>query len=207
MSLLLRFSRFGVSRVPTRIPLHRISPPQLASSILLYSNETTDSTAEPNSFKNANFIECCVRNENNDKLPPHLQTKYLPKSIVDRINRRKESISIWSGDQSWANVKGTIANLSNKVGNVNEHIDKFPKDKRAKASRRILKFKRKKLFRYLKRMDFPLYEELKEKYHLEEIDILIDKETYLRRSELVAKAKAEKKAKFKENQIAKGIKV
>ena len=89
---------------------------------------------------------------------------------------------------------------------VNAHIEKFNKDKHSKANRRILKFKRKKLMRYVKRIDFPLYEELKEKYGLEESDILIDKYTWHRRKLLVDAAKAEKKAKLKATQQAKGIK-
>ena len=203
MSLILRLC-LSITRVSSRLPLsiNRVPP---ASSVL-YSNDTTDSNTEPNQFKNAHFIECCVNNENGN-LPPHLQTKYLPKSIVDRINRRKESQAIRSKEQDWTSFKDIVANLSNKVDNINLHIDTFPKDKKAKASRRIIKFKRKKLFRYLKRMDFPLYEQLREKYQLEEIDILIDKETFLRRSELVAQVKAERKAKYKVDQMAKGIKV
>ena len=206
MSLLLRLSRLSLSRVSPRTPIPRIPPTPLARHTLPYSDETSDSTTESDQFKDAHFIECCVRNESSS-LPPHLQAKYLPKSIVNRMNRRKEHDTIRDKGEDWTALKQRIANLSNKTGTINLHIDNFPKDKKAKANRRIIKFKRKKLFRYLKRMDFPLYEQLKEKYQLEEIDILIDKETFLNRHLLVAKAKAERKAKHLANQTGKETKV
>ncbi|KAI6659019.1 hypothetical protein LOD99_14695 [Oopsacas minuta] len=198
MSLLLRFSSLNISRASTGLP---ITTPLVKAPIHSIKRITPVS---PDRFKNANFIEFCVRNENNPDLPPHLQLKYLPKSIIDRIERRKIDMSIKDKDERWSRMRAVIANLSSRIENINLHIDKFNKDKQSKANRRILKFKRKKLFRYVKRIDFPLYEELKEKYKLEEIDILIDKYTFHRRKTLVDAAKAEKKAKLKATQEAKG---
>ena len=203
MSLALKFSALSISRIPTLLSVSKKPPLPYGMCTNSFSTETEP---EINPFKNATFIEFCVKNENNPNLPPHLQPKYFSKNIVDRIERRKNAISIKEKDERWSDKRAVVANLSDKIEVVNAHIEKFNKDKCSKANRRILKFKRKKIMRYVKRIDFPLYEELKEKYSLSERDILIDKYTWHRRKLLVDAAKAEKKAKVKATQLAKGIK-
>ena len=204
MSLALKFSALSISRIPTRLSVSKKPPLPYGMCTNLFS---TDKVPETNPFKDAIFIEFCIKNENNSNLPPHLHPKYLSKKVVDRIERTKAATSIKEKDERWSNMRAIVANLSDRIDNINVHIEKYNKDKHSKANRRILKFKRKKLMRYVKRIDFSLYEELKEKYSLTEGDILIDRYTWHRRKMLVDAAKAEKKAKLKATQQARGIKL
>ena len=116
-------------------------------------------------------LDTYLEEEAASKLPPHLQLKYLPKKLRNIVEKKRALKSIENESSNFKDLLTSVSRLCSRIDVLTDHMKMFPKDSRAKLNMIRAKIKRDKHFRFLKRKDFTLYQELKQKYNLKEIEV------------------------------------